>query len=207
MEHTRRAQKAAIEAGDTDAQLEASDKLGDLRADLREREAEKRQIKQPQAVQPQRQPHDSFTAEVADWAARVGWDSWGDATKLAAGNIGKRVSAEYAERYPGAAMPPSRYVAEVDKRMRARYPHLFERQNQRRPQQRIQSVQAGRGEPSPQGGDGDAGRNHGSRRVMTQDDYRAMRAGGFDPNSKKDRDLWARANQTPLRPSRSRDRY
>ena len=130
----RRAYKEAYEAGDTDRMIEAQESLARASSDkeryeLAKRRAEERvstQTEQPQQQQVQQQPQATQQPVQVDpkaqgWAEQNEWFGQDEVMTYAAFGVHRKLVEE-----EGFDPQSDEYYTEIDRRMRAEFPHKFQ---------------------------------------------------------------------------------
>ena len=158
---TKKALKAALDAGDIDKQVEANQKLARLaiehervKATQAQRERLKKEMEargidpnQPQMpqqpVQPQQQQQQRQTPppppdpKAEDWASKNTWFGEDEPMTLTSFSIHRKLMEE------GFDPQTDSYYNEIDKRMRETFPHKFENTQQVSPTQTVASANRG----------------------------------------------------------------
>lgn len=163
--------KAAIEAGDVDKQLDVQERMAELKA---KKLAPKPAVQQETRQQVQQQPLPSAEAQ---WQQRNPWFSSNDH------DDDRATAAALYKKLTNMGYDPDddELYEELDKRMKALAPELYETQTQsqqlqqQRPAARSPVAGAGRTSTSPSAG------------KFTADDKAAMELVGLDPNNANDR--------------------
>ena len=155
---TKKALKAALDAGDIDKQVEANQKLARLaiehervKATQAQRERLKKEMEargidpnQPQMpqqpVQPQQQrqtPPPPPDPKAEDWASKNTWFGEDEPMTLTSFSIHRKLMEE------GFDPQTDSYYNEIDKRMKETFPHKFENTQQVSPTQTVASANRG----------------------------------------------------------------
>ena len=153
---TKKALKAALDAGDIDKQVEANQKLARLaiehervKATQAQRERLKKEMEargidpnQPQmpqqpVQQPQRQAPPPPDPKAEDWASKNTWFGEDEPMTLTSFSIHRKLMEE------GFDPKSDSYYSEIDKRMRDTFPHKFEDTKQVSPTQTVASANRG----------------------------------------------------------------
>ena len=155
---TKKALKAALDAGDIDKQVEANQKLARLaiehervKATQAQRERLKKemeargidpnqpQMPQQQPVQPQQQrtPPPPPDPKAEDWASKNTWFGEDEPMTLTSFSIHRKLMEE------GFDPQSDSYYNEIDKRMKETFPHKFENTQQVSPTQTVASANRG----------------------------------------------------------------
>lgn len=198
----------AHEAGDTASMMDAQDRYYQAMFQLNDRRSRKAQItaaaaqtQQQQGQQPaqqnQQQNYLDLPRPLVRWANKIGFGKLSDETKVGAMQI-----AEDMKQEGYSITEDDDFFDELDRRLAEEFPRQFGKDAPRR--KRVYRAQGDPGnrrrpsEPAPRSDAASTTRGTAKRR-LDSDDIKAMRLGGLDPNSDKDRSLYLRANPSPMR--------
>lgn len=180
LEKQRQAYRDAVEEGDTDRQLQASEAIADLKYKLNQWSDYRMRLENsaPKSGQQQGQPKGT-TEEANRWLSRNKWfqDPQYQEHAQFARTVDKNLVAEGWD-------PASReYFDELERRMLRKYPDLpiqkaggqTQQTNQKRKPKRSPVGAPDKGQATPR-------QSRGNKVVLTQEDRQNMRRFGLDPN-------------------------